>query len=94
MRMTIVEQMIQEELDKMKDELEQHSDKQVDCEKAVADLFESHGAVAILHALAKRCGEESAIQHGEGDGMAQRWATYAGEIEWLANDIAASQEGK
>lgn len=49
--------------------------------KAVSDLFEAHGADAILDALVQRVRDEAAIAHGEGrqsDGF--RWQALADDL--------------
>lgn len=56
-------------------------------EKAVSDLWEQHGPVAILRALAKRAREEVAIAQGEENiRLADHWDNLAEDLLAVADD--------
>lgn len=59
----------------------------------IGELFDEHGPVAIMEALARRLKDEAGIAHGEGrDEEAAMWDHMATDLDDLAVDFAERLE--
>ncbi len=58
------------------------------CQKAIDELFDTHGPAAILYALAVRCKGEAGIAAGEDKGRERQWSQLATDIELIETPIS------